>query len=85
MRIPPDEKLHRVTIRNLVPAPFRAWNGQARGAVNLHGHSHGRGKPLPRQVDVGVDAWDFRPIGFETISERIGPKPESMGGERTLT
>jgi calcineurin-like phosphoesterase family protein len=23
--------------------------------VNLHGHSHGRLKPMPRQFDVGVD------------------------------
>ena len=36
--------------------PLRAWNGQHRGAINLHGHSHGRLKPLPGQVDVGVDA-----------------------------
>jgi calcineurin-like phosphoesterase family protein len=65
--------------------PFRAWNGQARGAVNLHGHSHGRGKPLPRQVDVGVDAWDFRPILFDTIAERIGAKAKSTGAKRTLS
>jgi calcineurin-like phosphoesterase family protein len=41
---------------------FRTWNGMAKGALNLHGHSHGRLKPLPRQTDVGVDVWDFRPI-----------------------
>ncbi len=41
---------------------FRTWNGMAKGALNLHGHSHGRLKPLPRQTDVGVDAWEFRPI-----------------------
>ena len=41
---------------------FRTWNGMAKGALNLHGHSHGRLKPLPRQTDVGVDGWDFRPI-----------------------
>lgn len=52
--------------------PLRAWNGQHRGAINLHGHSHGRLKPLPRQVDVGVDAWDFRPIGIADVLERAG-------------
>jgi calcineurin-like phosphoesterase family protein len=41
---------------------FRTWNGMAKGALNLHGHSHGRLKPLPRQTDVGVDCRDFRPI-----------------------
>jgi len=47
--------------------PFRAWNGMAKGAVNLHGHSHGRGKPLPRQIDVGVDVWGFRPMSLAAL------------------
>ncbi len=46
--------------------PLRTWPGQARGALNLHGHSHGRLKPLTRQFDVGVDARHFRPV---TIAE----------------
>ena len=49
---------------------LRAWNGQGKGAWNLHGHSHGRLKPLPRQADVGVDAWAFRPVGLETLRRR---------------
>lgn len=52
--------------------PLRAWNGQHRGAINLHGHSHGQLKPLPRQVDVGVDAWEFRPIRIADILGRVG-------------
>jgi calcineurin-like phosphoesterase family protein len=47
---------------------FRTWNGMAKGALNLHGHSHGRLKPLRRQTDVGVDAWDFRPIQMAEIA-----------------
>ena len=50
--------------------PFRSWNGQAKGALNLHGPSHGRLKPLPRQIDVGVDAWDFAPVALETLLAR---------------
>lgn len=42
--------------------PFRSWNGQHRRAINLHGHSHGKLKPMLRQYDVGVDARDFRPV-----------------------
>ncbi|MFN3945092.1 MAG: metallophosphoesterase family protein [Allosphingosinicella sp.] len=48
--------------------PFRTWNGQHKGAINLHGHSHGRMKPLTRQIDVGVDVWDFRPV---TLAELL--------------
>ncbi len=38
-----------------------------RGVLDLHGHSHGKLKPATRQYDVGVDAWDFRPVTLETI------------------
>ena len=47
--------------------PLRTWNRIGRGAFNLHGHSHGRLAPLARQVDVGVDCWDFRPITLAEI------------------
>lgn len=46
---------------------FRTWNRMGRGVLDLHGHSHGKLKPMPRQYDVGVDAWDFRPVTLETI------------------
>jgi calcineurin-like phosphoesterase family protein len=51
--------------------PFRTWRNMSRGWRNLHGHSHGRLAPLPRQTDVGVDVWDFRPV---TLAEIIAPK-----------
>jgi calcineurin-like phosphoesterase family protein len=46
---------------------FRTWNGMAKGALNLHGHSHGRLKKLPRQADVGVDCSGFRPIALHQL------------------
>ena len=53
--------------------PFRRWKGMDRGSVNLHGHSHGRLKPLPRQLDVGVDVRDFRPV---TLAELLRPQQQ---------
>jgi calcineurin-like phosphoesterase family protein len=50
--------------------PFRSWRGMGKGWVNLHGHSHGRLKPHPRQFDVGVDVWDFRPVTLDEILRR---------------
>jgi calcineurin-like phosphoesterase family protein len=49
--------------------PFRSWNGQHKGALNLHGHSHGRMKELARQFDVGVDVHDYRPV---TLAQLLG-------------
>ncbi|UDL95832.1 metallophosphoesterase family protein [Lichenihabitans sp. PAMC28606] len=46
---------------------FRTWNGMGRGSLNLHGHSHGALRKAPKQYDVGVDVWDFRPVTLEDI------------------
>lgn len=46
---------------------FRTWNGIGRGALNLHGHSHGRLGPMPRQYDVGIDAQGPAPVGLCAI------------------
>jgi calcineurin-like phosphoesterase family protein len=48
---------------------LRVWNGQGKGAWNLHGHSHARLPPLTRQADVGVDARDFRPVTLDEIAQ----------------
>jgi calcineurin-like phosphoesterase family protein len=56
--------------------PFRSWRGMDKGWLNLHGHSHGRIKPQPRQYDVGVDVWNFRPVTLAEIlasSRRLKP------------
>ena len=57
--------------------PFRSWNGQHRGALNLHGHSHGRLKPMPRQFDVGVDVHGFAPV---RLAQLLAPEAERRGG-----
>ena len=57
--------------------PFRSWNGQHRKSVNLHGHSHGKLKPMLRQYDVGVDARKFRPV---TLVQLLGQTAALGGG-----
>jgi calcineurin-like phosphoesterase family protein len=46
---------------------FRTWHDMGKGAIDLHGHSHGRLKEATRQYDVGVDVFDYRPVTLETI------------------
>jgi calcineurin-like phosphoesterase family protein len=60
--------------------PLRSWNRMARGAINLHGHSHGRLRPLPRQVDVGVDVFDFRPVALTEIRAHLRRRARGKGG-----
>ena len=49
---------------------FRTWRGMGRGALNLHGHSHGRLRPQTRQFDVGVDVHGFRPAQIAQLLEK---------------
>ena len=49
---------------------LRHWRGQAQGWINLHGHSHGRLAPLPKQRDVGTDCWDFTPVSLDALISR---------------
>lgn len=62
--------------------PLRSWNRMARGALNLHGHSHGRLDPLPRQADVGVDPWSFRPISLDEIRTHLHRRRRSPRQKR---
>jgi calcineurin-like phosphoesterase family protein len=50
--------------------PFRTWNKIGKKSINLHGHSHGKLKPMTRQYDVGVDPQGLRPVTFETVISR---------------
>ena len=47
--------------------PLRTWRNSSRGWWNLHGHSHGKLKPLTRQRDVGVDCRDYGPVTLEEL------------------
>ena len=59
--------------------PLRTWNKIGRGAIDLHGHSHGRLKPFTRQHDVGVDVWDFRPVSLEQLLARRRQRRSASG------
>jgi len=60
--------------------PFRSWNGQHRGSLNLHGHSHGRLKPMPRQYDVGVDVHGFAPVTLAQVRAPLTSKDDRHDG-----
>ena len=45
------------------------------GGWLLHGHVHEKWRQNGRQINVGVDAWDFAPVSDDTISEMIHAGP----------
>jgi calcineurin-like phosphoesterase family protein len=52
---------------------MRTWNASHRGSYQLHGHSHGSLPKLPgyRQLDVGVDCWNYAPVSFDEIHRQL--------------
>lgn len=59
---------HRITLCHYA---MRVWNQCGRGALMLHGHSHGNLPGTSQSLDVGVDAWDFRPVTLPEILSRL--------------
>ncbi len=57
---------HRVALCHY---PVYEWNGSFKGAIHLHGHTHGNiGKSFKTNAyDVGVDLWNFEPVTLEEI------------------
>lgn len=58
---------HRVVLCHYA---LRHWRGQAKGWLNLHGHSHGRLPPMRGQRDVGVDCRGFAPVTLAELAPR---------------
>lgn len=65
------EITHERTRLVLCHYPLLEWPDAYKGAVHLHGHTHGRVPPNQKRADVGVDLWDFRPVSLSEILERI--------------
>jgi calcineurin-like phosphoesterase family protein len=53
--------------------PIWSWNGMYRLTTHLHGHCHATKAPgkTRRSADVGVDAWDFKPVTLDQIEEQM--------------
>ena len=45
------------------------------GSWLLHGHIREKWRQSGRQINVGVDAWNFAPVSDETLSEMISAGP----------
>ena len=51
--------------------PLRSWESVRSGAIQLYGHVHNRIDVWPNSCDVGVDAWDYRPVTLVDIRARL--------------
>lgn len=54
---------------------MRTWPKSHYGTWHLYGHSHGNLPPLGKSFDVGVDAWDLKPINIEQVKAKMDSLP----------
>lgn len=47
---------------------YAGWRPVDEGLWLLHGHVHESWQIFGRQINVGVDAWDYQPVGADTIT-----------------
>lgn len=50
---------------------YMQYRTKDQGHWLLHGHVHEHWKQKNRQINVGVDVWNFTPVNFETLLELI--------------
>jgi calcineurin-like phosphoesterase family protein len=61
--------------------PLLSWDRMHYGSWMLHGHCHGNMRyPFKgRILDVGVDAWGYKPVSYEQIKAKmVGVTPEFL-------
>ncbi len=49
----------------------RTWNKSHYGSIHLYGHTHGTLDPWGWSFDVGVDCWDFAPVTWYQVQEKL--------------
>lgn len=64
--------------------PMKTWPKARKGAIHLHGHMHGRLKGSARSLDVGVDAWGFKPASLAEIRQRLRTLPSDLAFIRDI-
>ena len=54
----------------------RVWEGSHKSTWMLYGHSHGSLPEIESSLsfDVGVDCWNYFPISFEQVLEKMATK-----------
>ena len=75
----PPEKLRTIHVDGvrlvLSHYAMRTWDGVWRGTRHLYGQSHNQLPGTSLSLDVGVDAWRYRPVGLAEIMERMAETP----------
>lgn len=64
---------------------MRRWPALHYDAWHLYGHSHGRLKEEFLSFDVGVDCWNYKPVSYDQVCEKMQKKLVDRFTERIIT
>ena len=56
---------------------MRTWSSSHSNSIQLYGHSHGNMPGVGKQMDVGVDCWDFKPISIDQVIAIMETRPNN--------
>lgn len=77
--------LHHFPYRNETDSSQKHYGSRPvdRGRWLVHGHVHNRWKVLNKQINVSVEAWNFKPASIADIEEiiRAGPQEQRLSVE----
>jgi calcineurin-like phosphoesterase family protein len=51
------------------------WHHAYKGTWSLYGHTHNTFQNEGKSLDIGVDAWDFKPVTFEQLKWKMDQRP----------
>lgn len=76
VKVPDETAQHGVRRIVMLHYAMRVWDRSHYGTWHLFAHSHGSltDDPHALSIDVGVDCWNFKPVTFEQIRERMQKK-----------
>lgn len=57
---------------------MRVWPESHYNSWHLYGHSHGRLENFGKSLDVGVDCWNFYPVSYEEIKQKMSKRPDNL-------
>jgi len=57
--------------RRIWPDKYHLKRPLNKGQFLLHGHTHRKEKVYGRAINIGVDAWDYKPINIQEIANLI--------------
>jgi len=60
--------------------PLRSWNAKCHGSWHFYGHCHGRLPEYPDtcSCDVGIDVWDYQPVPWPVLKNKMLCKQDPM-------